>query len=363
MSLEEAPVITTTQEDEDILNAFEIPSMVFVPMVLKGVFELEIMELLANSGQLSPSDIAARLSINNPTAPDMIDRMLQLLASYSILSCTLVEDKCGRPQRLYGLGPRSKYYVDNNGASIVPAHMLLQDKTVLESWHCLKDAVKEGGIDLFGRTHGMNLFDYMSGGQDTRFTDMFNKGMKAPTAMVLPKIVQHYSGFSKVKTVVDVGGGVGETLKIILSKNLHIRAINYDLPHVIAAAPPIPGIEHVGGDMLNAVPKADVHFMKWIIHGGDDEFCVKVLKNCWEALPPTGKVVIVEVVIPEYPETDELSQSTFLMDMNMLRITNGGKDRTRKEFADLAHASGFHAPKFVLRAYNMWLIELHKKMG
>ncbi|KAF8014114.1 hypothetical protein BT93_H0067 [Corymbia citriodora subsp. variegata] len=362
MSLEEAPVITTTQEDEEILSTFEIPSMVFVPMVLKSVIELEIMELLAKSGQLSPPEIAARLSINNPAAPDIIDRMLRLLASYSIISCTLVEDRGGCPQRLYGLGPRSKFFVGNDGASFAPVHTLLQDKTVLQTWHCLKDAVKEGGIDLFTRTHGASVYDYMSGGRDPRFTDMFNKGMRAQSALYLPKIVQHYRGFSKAKTVVDVGGGIGESLKVIISKNPHLRAINYDKPHVIAAAPPIPGVEHVGGDMLKAVPKADVHFLKCTLHGGDDEFCVRVLKNCWQALPPTGKVVIVEVVIPENPGTDDVSQSSFLMDVNMLRIAPGGKDRTRREYAELARASGFHEPKYVLRAYNMWVIELHKKI-
>ncbi|XP_039154689.1 caffeic acid 3-O-methyltransferase-like [Eucalyptus grandis] len=316
--------------------------MVFVPMVLKGALELGILELLAKCGQLSPLDIAARLSIDNPATPDIINRLLRLLASYSILSCTLVEDK-GGPHRLYGLGPRSK--------------------------HCLKDAVKEGGADPFTRTHGMNLFDYM--GQDPRFNDLFNKAMMSSSAIYMAKIAQHYSGFSKAKTVVDLGGGVGETLKIILSKNPHIRAINYDLPHVIAAAPPVPGkidpndiegITHVGGDIVKAVPKADVHFLKSVLHCGDDEFCVKVLKNCWEALPPTGKVVIVDEVIPDYPGTDDVSQTNFLMDLNALRFAPGAKARTQREFAELARASGFHAPKYVLRVYNLWLIELHKKM-
>ncbi|XP_030551481.1 caffeic acid 3-O-methyltransferase-like [Rhodamnia argentea] len=362
MSLEDALVFTSPHEDEDVLSSFEVPSMVFLPMVLKAVFELGILELLAKKGQLSPSDIAARLSIDNPAAADMINRMLRLLASYSIVLCTLVEDKGSLPRRLYSLGPRSKYFVDNNGPSVVPVHMLLQDKTILENWHCLKDVVKEGGIDLFAHMHGMSVFDYMSQGRNPRFNHMFNEAMKALSAIYVPKIAQHYSGFSKAQTVVDVGGGIGETLKIILSKNPHIRAINYDLPHVIAAAPPIPGIDHVGGDILKAVPKADVHFMKWVLHCGNDEFCVKVLKNCWEALPPRGKVVIIEMVMPEYPGTDELSQSTFFMDTNVLRMSNGGKERTRREFADLARVSGFHAPKYVLRAYDQWLIELHKKM-
>lgn len=89
---------------------------------------------------------------------------------------------------------------------------------------------------------------------------------------------------------------------------------------------------------------------------------MKVLKNCWAALPPMGKVVLVEVVCSEYPGTDVLSQSTFSMDMMMLRNSPSGKERTRSEFAELARSSGFEAPKYILRAYNMWVIELHKKI-
>ncbi|KAK3414483.1 hypothetical protein EUGRSUZ_H00349 [Eucalyptus grandis] len=373
MSSEKAPVITTSHEDEDILKAFEIPSMVFVPMVLKGVLELGILELLAKCGQLSPLDIAARLSIDNPTTPDMINRLLRLLASYSILSCTLVEDKGAPPPRgstASGLGASSfwttmellmhQLICYSEKRLSWNAGLCLYNPRIFTHPHCLKDAVKEGGADPFTRTHGMNLFDYM--GQDPRFNDLFNKAMMGSSVIYMAKIAQHYGGFSKAKTVVDLGGGIGETLKTILSKNPHIRGINYDLPHVIAAAPPIPGITHVGGDILKAVPKADVHFMKSVLHCGDDEFCVKVLKNCWEALPPTGKVVIVDEMTPEYPETDIVSQTTFLMDLNALRMTGGGKTRTQREFADLARASGFHAPKYVLRVYNLWLFELHKKM-
>ncbi|KAL3724352.1 hypothetical protein ACJRO7_029514 [Eucalyptus globulus] len=317
MSSEEAPAITISHEDEDILKAFEIPSMVFVPMVLKGALELGILELLAKCGQLSPLDIAARLSIDNPATPDIINRLLRLLASYSILS-------------LYNLGPRSKFFLDNNGASNAPTHMLLQEKTVLESWHCLKDLVKEGGADPFTRRHGMNLFDYM--GQDPRFNDLYNKSMMSSSAIYMAKIAQHYSGFSKAKTVVDLGGGVGGfdlvSNPVFGDPLFPTHAINYNLPHVIAAAPPVLGITHVGGDIVKAVPKADVHFLKSVLHCGDDEFCVKVLKNCWEALPPIRKVVIVDEVIPEYPGTDDVSQTNFLMELNALRFAPGAKART-----------------------------------
>jgi hypothetical protein len=41
---------------------------------------------------------------------------------------------------------------------------------------------------------------------------------------------------------VDVGGGTGSSLALIAAKYPHIRGINYDRPHVVAASPAYPGI-------------------------------------------------------------------------------------------------------------------------
>jgi hypothetical protein len=54
-------------------------------------------------------------------------------------------------------------------------------------------------------------------------------------------VERKYEGFKDIKTLVDVGGGTGKTLETIISSYPHIRGINYDLPHVIADAPTIPG--------------------------------------------------------------------------------------------------------------------------
>lgn len=44
--------------------------------------------------------------------------------------------------------------------------------------------------------------------------------------------------------LVDVGGGVGETLKQLLPKYPSMKGINFDLPLVIQKAPPHPGNIH-----------------------------------------------------------------------------------------------------------------------
>ncbi|GFY88179.1 O-methyltransferase family protein [Actinidia rufa] len=103
-------------------------------------------------------------------------------------------------------------------------------------------------------------------------------------------------GFDSVESVVDVGGGSGSTMIEIVKAHPHIKGTNFDLPHVVATAPAYPGVTHVGGDMLESIPHADVIPMQRIMHNWSDEDCIKILKNCRKAIPEkTGKVVILDV--------------------------------------------------------------------
>ncbi|KAL2488068.1 Flavone 3'-O-methyltransferase 1 [Forsythia ovata] len=178
--------------------------------------------------------------------------------------------------------------------------------------------------------------------------------------MATNRLLEVYSGFEGVKEMVDVGGGLGATLNLIASKYPNIRGINFDLPHVIKDAPICSGVEHVGGDMFESVPKGEVIFMKWILHNWSDEHCLKLLKNCWKALPETGKVILVDAVLPEYPETDLLSKMGFHYDMAMMTISPGGKERTKEELEKLAKSAGFTDLKLICRVYCDWIIELYK---
>lgn len=58
----------------------------------------------------------------------------------------------------------------------------------------------------------------------------------------MKKILQIYDGFEGLNTVVDVGGGTGATLNMIISKHPSIKGINFDLPHVIEDAPSYQGL-------------------------------------------------------------------------------------------------------------------------
>ena len=122
----------------------------------------------------------------------------------------------------------------------------------------LKDVVLEGG-DAFGRAHGgMKLFDYM--GTDERFSKLFNQ--TGFTIAVVKKALEVYQGFKGVNVLVDVGGGVGNTLGVVASKYPNIKGINFDLTCALAQAPSYPGVEHVAGDMFVDVPTGDAMILK-----------------------------------------------------------------------------------------------------
>ncbi|KAK8595877.1 hypothetical protein V6N13_000557 [Hibiscus sabdariffa] len=167
------------------------------------------------------------------------------------------------------------------------------------------------------------------------------------TTLVLKNILHNYNGFKQIGCLVDVAGGLGVTLSLITYKYPSIKGINFDLPHVIQHAPAYPGVEHVGGDMFQSVPKGDAIFMK-------------LLKNCYNAIPEKGKVIVVEAVVPTVPEADACSRGVTQMDVLMMTQNTGGKERTKQEFEALASKAGFSGIKYECFVCNLSVMEFFK---
>ncbi|KAK3417938.1 hypothetical protein EUGRSUZ_H03922 [Eucalyptus grandis] len=273
--------------------------------------------LVSAGGFLSPTEIASRVGAKNPGAPVLVDRMMRLLASHGVIEWRLRRgdgDGDGG-EREYGPGPMCRFFAkDQEGGDVGPLFLLIHDKVFMESWYHLNDVIMEGGVP-FERAYGMTAFEYPA--IDDRFNQVFNRAMASHTSLIMKKILDVYRGFEGIEVLVDVGGGVGFNLKMITSKHPHIRGINFDLPHVLADAP-YPGVEHVGGDMFESVPRGDAIFMKWILHDWSDEHCSKLLKNCFEALPTNGKVILVEAILPAVPKRNVSSNNVFQQDLFML---------------------------------------------
>ncbi|EOA38116.1 hypothetical protein CARUB_v10009584mg [Capsella rubella] len=349
------------EEQNLSLYAMILSSSSVLPMVLKTAIDLGLFDILAECGPSSASKIMSFLSNQTQTLHDssLVNKILRFLASYSIVTSSVSTDH-GEPCVVYGLAPVAKYFTKNQdgGGSLAPLMNLFQDKVVIDMWYNLKDSVLEGGIP-FDKTHGSSAVELV--GRDSRFREVFQNSMKGFNEVFMEEFLKNYNGFNGVKSLVDVGGGDGSILSRIISKHPHIiKAINFDLPFVINTTSASPGIEHIAGDMFTCIPKGEAIFMKWMLHGWDDEHCVKILTNCYQSLPSNGKVIVVDMVIPDLPGDSLLDRSLFQFELFMMNMNPSGKERTKKEFEVLARLAGFSNVQVPFTSLCFSVVEFHK---
>ncbi|GLJ55151.1 hypothetical protein SUGI_1183720 [Cryptomeria japonica] len=157
--------------------------------------------IIANAGdgiQVSRAQIVSQIpNVTNPEAAITLDRILRVLASYSLLSCSVTTDKNRKPERIYGLTPLYKYLVRNkDGLSLAPLALMNQDKVFIDTWHYLKDVVVEGRHQ-FTKAHGVNAFEYPP--KDQRFNRVFNRAMAEHSTLVKGRILETYEGFKDLE--------------------------------------------------------------------------------------------------------------------------------------------------------------------
>ncbi|KAK1351269.1 putative plant O-methyltransferase [Heracleum sosnowskyi] len=354
-----------SHDQEAFLAAMQIVNSSTVDGVLNALIELNVFDIIMQKvgldGYLHPHEIALDLHTDNPEASDMLDRMLRLLASHSIIKCKLVKGS-GKAHltRSYGLTSVSQFFVQaKDGPCLAPYVQLVNHKEMQSCWYKLKDAVIEGGIP-FNKAHGgKKIFEYLE--KDKGLAQLLSQAMDKSIATSMTIILQMYKGFEGVQEVVDVGGAHGATLSCIVSMNPHLKGINFDLPHVIKTAPSLPGIVHVEGDMFESIPRGEVILLQRVLHDWTDEESVKILRKCHEALPDNGKVVIIEMTPAELPENDVHAKNITQVDIRMMIYTPGGRERTAEEYQMLGKEAGFASSKFICGADLYGVVELYKK--
>jgi len=129
-----------------------------------------------------------------------------------------------------------------------------------------------------------------------------------------------------------------------------MRGVVYDDPKVVEGAREVleaHGVaeraELIGGDFFASVPEGgDAYILKHIIHDWNDDECATILGHCHRVMPLGGKVLIVEMVIPE-PNVPSIGK---LLDLQML-VNLTGRERTAKEYEDLLSQVGFDLHRIV----------------
>ncbi|XP_059651153.1 acetylserotonin O-methyltransferase-like [Cornus florida] len=302
--------------------------------VVKCATELGIADVLeSHGGPMTISELSSALGCPSPSA---LYRVMRFLVHQRVFK----EDSSSQGIIGYAQTPLSRLLMRHGQNSLADLLLLGSSPAVVESWHSLTARVLSIDTSAFELAHGEDIWSYAA--TNPAQMKLIDDGMACDARVVVPAVIEGCSElFGGLNVLVDVGGGNGTTLSELVKAFPWIQGINFDLPRVVSAAPNRVGIEHVGGDMFDKVPKADAAILMWVLHDWGDEECIQILKKCREAIPEDkGKVIIVEAVIEE-GEGDKLKYVRLMLDMVMMAQTKTGKERTLKEWAYILGEAGF----------------------
>jgi hypothetical protein len=297
----------------------------WVSQVVGTLAELGVVDALAGEPS-TPETIAPRIGAE----PRALARLLRAAASVGVLS----RDEQGRYTPT-PLGDTLRTGVPGSLASMAIAetasgHWL--------PWGRLGDAVRTGSRQTPAALGG-EIFEYYS--KNAKEAAAFTGAMGDLAGLAAAEVARALDCRSATRAV-DVGGANGTLVSALLRANASLVGTVMDLPHVVtdaktalAAAGLAERCEVVAGDFFARVPEADIYLLKQILHDWDDKQCVQILRNCAAAMRLGGRVVVVEMVIPD----DGRPSLAQLMDLNML-VMLPGQERTRSEYAALFEAAG-----------------------
>lgn len=314
-----------------------------VSKVIFAVAELGVADHLKDG-----SRSAEELAQDTGTDASSLYRVLRFAASLGFFN----EDSEGR----FSLTPLGAALRSDDPGHARSAVRTLAGSTFWKAWGEFLHSVRTGETAM-EKAFGQPFFDFLSDKPEE--STIFNETMIGIHGAEPPAVAAAYD-FSGIGTLVDVGGGTGNLLTTILSANPELKGILYDLPHVAEEAREAieqknlsARCEVVEGSFFESVPAGgDAYILSHIIHDWDEQKCLKILENCRRAMPGNGRILLVEMVIPEGNEF----HPSKLLDMIMLAVA-GGKERTVKEYADLFNQAGFKLSAVVPTASPVSVVE------
>lgn len=215
----------------------------------------------------------------------------------------------------------------------------------------------ETGKPAFDHVYGEPVFDYLAKHPEAGAN--FDAAMTAIHGRETAAMIEAYN-FSGIEHLIDVGGGNGTLLSMLLARYPSLRGTLYDLPHVVdrnrvklREAGIADRCRAVGGDFFQNVPTgANAYLMRHIIHDWDDERSIAILDNCRRAMADGGRVLLIEIVLGD----DLKSNFGAMLDLNML-VMPGGKERTAAEYRQLFGAAGLKLARIIPTTADVSVIE------
>jgi SAM-dependent methyltransferase len=321
---------------------FELSQGAWLTQALYVASRLGIADALRD-GPLTSEQVAARVGAD----PGATHRLMRALASNGVLALRRGRFRLTR----VGQALRSEH-----DASMAPMITMVGSPEHWEHWGDLLRSVQTGGTAV-RRLRGTTMFEYLE--TNPGYAAAFNDAMTGMSALAIEMAVPLYD-FTDRKLIVDVGGGRGALLAAVLAKAPQARGVLFDLPSVVEGVGPL--LEQAGvalrcriegGSFFDAVPDgADAYLAKTVIHDWDDDTALQILRNIRTAIAPDGKLLLLELVLPEGAPP----HPGMLLDLEML-VHVGGRERTAREYGELLSRAGFRLSRVIPTAGPMSIVE------
>ncbi|CAJ2679002.1 unnamed protein product [Trifolium pratense] len=326
------------------------------PMSVKWAIDLQIPDIIHNHPQpITLSELVSALKVPK-SKQTCVQRLMRLLAHIDFFAIVKFQDN----QERYALTPTSQLLVSGTDHCLSSMVRLLSTPILVDSYNHLAKWTSGEDLTVVETALGPESYwDFIH--QNSAYLNTFNEAMESDSHVVRLALRDCRSVFEGIGSLVDVGGGTGNTAKIICEAFPELKYIVLDLPQVVSGLAGSNNLSFVGGNMFKSIPQADAVMLKWVLHNWSDDGCIKILKNCKNSISRKGKggkVIIIDVVINEKEDEPEMTEVKLLLDVTMMTSLNG-KERNEKEWKQLFLQAGFKSykifPTFGFRS----LIELY----
>jgi hypothetical protein len=343
-----ARIVSTKEWNSSPPVLFQMATSYWLSQAIYVAAKLGVADLLKDG----PQSYVALAAATGSDAPSLF-RLMRALASVGIFSH--VRKDCFALSRL-------AESLQTDAPASLRAMVITIGEIHYQACGNLLHSVQTGS-PAFNHVFGTSLFDYL--GKNAGAAATFNRGMTNLSSMLVYAVLMAYD-FAGISSIVDIGGGEGKFLEKFLELNPDVRGTVFDTASTIGRVKQ--GLEsnasgrrcaYVAGDFFDSVPeRADAYLLCGVVHDWDDSRAITILKNCCRAMAKNGRVLLVDMVVPD---TDAMSFSK-LLDLNMLAM-NGGRERTKAEFCALLEAAGFKLTRIVPTMGPQSIIEAVPKSG
>jgi O-methyltransferase/methyltransferase family protein len=304
---------------------------------------LGLADLLAD-GARAAEDLAADTKTHAPS----LYRLLRALAA-----CGLFHEV---QSKVFSVTPLGAAMQRNAPGAARATILTLAGDWQWKAWDKFLESLRTGEPGL-KKSCGRSLFEFLTVNPDDGA--QFDEAMIGMHGALGPALLQAYD-FSTFPTIVDVGGGSGRLLEILLGANEEQCGILFERPETAALArarfcsSELAGrCQIVEGDFFRSIPSGHgAYMLSHVLHDWDDEQCVSILRNCRKAIAPQGRLLIIEAVLPP----GDSPHHGKMMDLLMLNVT-GGRERTAAEFTELLRIAQFAVLSIIATSTHQSVVE------